>query len=1008
MRREEETTERFSHLFTRLRKIRIPYRVTFFILGIASTIWFLVRVIPKPSRAGYPCMKAAAPFMSSFVIYLLAISGSAMLFKRSGQFFKKARYILAVVAFVGAMVMFAFSNNIFPERLFATEQSGAVPSDFPANQPMGEEVGIFPGRVVWEWDPDATNEDCTNDYFAPDGPDGFFLAKNNNQEVINRMMDDVVKKLTGTYDVGSAWEMLFVDFNKRKGLGEISYQPGQKIFIKINEGAGGWAFEKSDLSYASWAYSDTYPNAETSAPMAISVLKQLVIDFGVAQEDIYIGDPNAHIFKENYDQMFAVFPNVKYVDKDYSDLGRTRISKSSAPALIWSDKGKEISPDDTKYMWTEMENADYLVNLATLKAHAMAGITLTAKNHFGSHANSGGAWPLHEGLVCNVGNDVLFPARTEYGMYRVLTDIMGHEKLGGNTVLFIVEGLWGGPEAVSKPVKWQMAPFNNDWPSSILAAQDAVALESVCFDLLKTEFKDPSGPAKDRPWYGGVDDHLHQAADSKNWPEGFIYDPEGDGSPMGSMGVHEHWNNENDRQYSRNLGYDYGIELIAPKFLVDNAVNALEAGAVPKIDGEISDLCWAEAQWYAIDETWITWGQEIDSSDFSGRFKMSWSEAENLVYYFVEITDDAFVDGYVWPDDGYYNFDIVEVFIDEDASGGLHALDNDPEWGMNSENAFSYHLNVNAPEDGGSESAFLACDLDGSWAKIDYADHIPELTLRKSGNKYFYEFSMKIFDDSYDNSKPEASRVTLTGNKLMGMSMAYCDNDSPDGERDNFFGSVWVPEEAYNDHWMNSDGYGRVRLIKTGASINHAVEVTGAISDYTVSELNTDLVVHDNLLSVFNDPDGDDLTFSVECDQPNVTLTISGNELKVNASASFEGEANVTVSASDGEFETNTSFKMTAQITGISSGELAPEISCFPNPVDQVVHVQLNLKSVYTGKVSLSLYNMAGMELINRDVDYMSGGSGMLSLDMSGVPGAYYILKVYAGGGIYSLPIYKR
>ena len=81
-------------------------------------------------------------------------------------------------------------------------------------------------------------------------------------------------------------------------------------------------------------------------------------------------------------------------------------------------------------------------------------------------------------------------------MYRVLTDIMGHERLGGNTVLFIVEGLWGGPEAVSKPVKWNMAPFNGDWPSSILAAQDAVALESVCFDLLKTEFKDPERTCK--------------------------------------------------------------------------------------------------------------------------------------------------------------------------------------------------------------------------------------------------------------------------------------------------------------------------------------------------------------------------------------------------------------------------------------------------------------------------------------------------------------------------------
>ena len=36
--------------------------------GLASLIWFLVRVIPKPSRASYPCQRAAAPLASGFVI----------------------------------------------------------------------------------------------------------------------------------------------------------------------------------------------------------------------------------------------------------------------------------------------------------------------------------------------------------------------------------------------------------------------------------------------------------------------------------------------------------------------------------------------------------------------------------------------------------------------------------------------------------------------------------------------------------------------------------------------------------------------------------------------------------------------------------------------------------------------------------------------------------------------------------------------------------------------------
>jgi uncharacterized Fe-S center protein len=45
-----------------------------------------------------------------------------------------------------------------------------------------------------------------------------------------------------------------------------------------------------------------------------------------------------------------------------------------------------------------------------------------------------------------------------------------------------------GAGANLKPVKFKMAPFNNDWPSSIFISQDPIALESVCYDILKAEF----------------------------------------------------------------------------------------------------------------------------------------------------------------------------------------------------------------------------------------------------------------------------------------------------------------------------------------------------------------------------------------------------------------------------------------------------------------------------------------------------------------------------------------
>ena len=140
---------------------------------------------------------------------------------------------------------------------------------------------------------------------------------------------------------------------------------------------------------------------------------------------------------------------------------------------------------------------------------------------------------------------------------------MGSKYLGLNTLLYIVDGLWGGTEATETPVKWQMEPFLNDWPSSVFMSLDQVALESVCFDFLRQETKIGLPQWKNRANMAqGVDDYLHQAASRENWPNGIIYDPDKSGKPISSLGIHEHWNNPVDKSYSRNMGKSNGIELV--------------------------------------------------------------------------------------------------------------------------------------------------------------------------------------------------------------------------------------------------------------------------------------------------------------------------------------------------------------------------------------------------------------------------------------------------------------
>ncbi len=995
---ERSIPGKFQGFFDRLRKFRIPYRLSFMIIGVVSTAWFLIRVIPKPTRAGYPCMRVAAPFMSSFVAYLLALTGSVFLFRRARKFMYQHRFAAAASAFLASIVIFLATSTFDSYKASAVD--GNSPEDFIANQPYGEGLGIFPGRVAWAWNPDATDENCTNTIDdAIRGEDGYFLPQNSNQAVIDSMLDDVVMNLTGAYRVSTAWDSLFTDFNRRKGRGEVSYISGQKIFVKINQGGAGWTTDPTDLSFGKLNWQQKhYGMAETSPGIVISLLDQLVNEYGIAEEDIYVGDPIAHIYKYNYDQFVALFPDIIYIDRSHSDLGRTLISKSAEPSIFWSDKGT-IMPEAVKdTLYAEMENADYLINIAALKAHARAGITLTTKNHFGSHTRDG-APHLHPALIAPENDE---PINTSYGMYRVLTDIMGHEKLGGNTVLFVVDGLWSGTEAIEKPVKWDMFPFSGDWPNSIFASQDQVALESVCFDFLRNEFTDPDGPARARPWMGAVDDHMHQAADSRFWPEGIIYDPENDGTPISSLGVHEHWNNMFDRQYSRNLGFDYGIELFTThKDLINSTVMAKETDKVPVFDGEGADSCWQEAGWNYIDQTWITWGQAIDSSDYSGRFKVSWSETENLLYFYVEVTDDAFIDGYNFPDDGYPDFDVVEVFMDEDQSGGLHVFDDNAEWGANSENAFSYHLAVDAPADGEIIKEFVAVDLDGTgWGdqiKIDYASHFPELVMKKDGNIYRYEFSLKVYNDSYVHSSPEDSRVVLVEDKVLGMSMAYCDNDQADGARDNFFGSVWVPEEAYNDHWKNSDGFGSLRLVKEGTGMNQPPVLKGSIADFEVPAADTLLVIFEGVSGLFEDPDGDSLVFSVECTEALLSFMIRNDTLMVMADPAYSGDCTVKLIGSDGQYQVYHEFTVSRDVTGTGQ-DLADILSLhvYPNPFHEYFQVELGSENYYE-QILIEVFDLSGRKLRSEVFDFNAEGIPRLNIDMSDVPQGVYVVNVRTG-----------
>lgn len=404
---------------------------------------------------------------------------------------------------------------------------------FPPHAPYGTGVGAMPGRVVWTHAPGSVTWDGTGYWWKP-----AYFDESRTEAMVRRG----IAALAGAADAPSGWKALFAAHNRAHGR-DGDYEPGQKIAIKTNLNGAG-------------AYDDD-PKGETresyTNPVVLrALLHSLVRDGGVAPGDITVYDAG-RIFPDWMQALCTTGP-LAGVQFRYRDVGGAHdaVADPSAP-LIWSQPVR----GETNYLPRCVTEAAYLINLANLKGHVY-GITLCAKNHFGSFVNSDRlrapeAAGLHP-YVCN--------PRME--TYSVLVDLMANHQLGEKTMLYLLDAMVCAPgESVAVTggnARWQQTPFCGDYTCSLFFSQDPVAMDSVGADFL---FHEPAvtgcnDALRDNP---NVEGYLHEAALVSNAPSGVIY-RNGAGQPVRNLGVHEHWNNARDKQYSRNLGQPEGIELV--------------------------------------------------------------------------------------------------------------------------------------------------------------------------------------------------------------------------------------------------------------------------------------------------------------------------------------------------------------------------------------------------------------------------------------------------------------
>ncbi|MBA6338135.1 CBM9 family sugar-binding protein [Colwellia sp. BRX8-7] len=243
----------------------------------------------------------------------------------------------------------------------------------------------------------------------------------------------------------------------------------------------------------------------------------------------------------------------------------------------------------------------------------------------------------------------------------------------------------------------------------------------------------------------------------------------------------------------------FSMALIVPCYAADShAANRLNyyaphAEKAPSVDGIANESVWQLAPWQNLDQRWL--GPEFSKEDFQGRYKVVWTQAK--LYIMAEIIDDILIDTHRDPLSQYWDDDCLEIFIDEDFSGGDHQYNH---------NALAYHMSLDNQ----------AIDIGTNKKPQNYSHHV-QSNWKQQGNTVIWELSIDIYNDEYQDTTTDSSSinkpVALFAGKVMGLMVAYCDNDGSE-LRENFIGSESAEGGAPDRGWIDAGMFGKLILAK--------------------------------------------------------------------------------------------------------------------------------------------------------------------------------------------------
>lgn len=321
-------------------------KILFLAIGFGSLAWFLIRVIPKPSRAFYPCQRAAFPMASSFIIWIIAtISGIFSLSKAKSYFINSQKGFAFLLFIIGAF-SFITSWVFVPKQKLTAKETNTLTLPALKNFITNDKTWIASQEAVAIIKSDKEN---SNDITIDE---------------IDAMVRNAIQKAGGFEELVSEANTIVVKPNL---VGRLEYSGGgMRQFPEFNNGVvTNWRVIKAVVALI----------REYSPNSKVFVLEGSAD--GGKTSDMF------SYFGYNHENIPGVTEFICLEDRSgaYEDWDSDSLQSVILPAnkALYANSFKPNNTDEF-YLNKLYFNADVVISVPMLKNHSMTSVTGAVKN----------------------------------------------------------------------------------------------------------------------------------------------------------------------------------------------------------------------------------------------------------------------------------------------------------------------------------------------------------------------------------------------------------------------------------------------------------------------------------------------------------------------------------------------------------------------------------------------------------------------------------------------------